>query len=388
MGFKRAYLEKFNTFWCFIGITSSILLYGVIQERVMTVRFGEEYFKFSLFLVLCNRVATCIAAFAVLKIRGQRLMPSAPLYKYAMVSFANVIATTSQYETLKFLNFPMQTLSKCAKMIPVMVWGTVMSHKIYSSTQYFDAGLILLGSGMFVLSGNVESKVPNEGMDYWTRFSYGGLLMMLYLVFDGFTSTWQDRLFSTYNMDLCNQMLYSTLFSSAISWIGLLMQNQIWEVMSFVGRHPGVWYWIFGTAATAISVQFFINYTIKKYGAFVFATIMTTRQFLSIFLSVFLFGHRVSTFQWLGTFVVFGALYHHINGRQSKTQQPKLQNSKQHLKSSMQTLNVESIDSKQSNNDGIQGFLTNPNQYHYYEFEDDNSSNSGKNINNSSGKTS
>ncbi len=38
----------------------------------------------------------------------------------------------------------------------------------------------------------------------------------------------------------------------------------------------------------------FISYTIKSFGALIFATIMTTRQFLSILLSCFLFLHPLS----------------------------------------------------------------------------------------------
>jgi adenosine 3'-phospho 5'-phosphosulfate transporter B2 len=42
----------------------------------------------------------------------------------------------------------------------------------------------------------------------------------------------------------------------------------------------------------------FISYTIKTFGALIFATIMTTRQFLSILLSCFLFLHPLSFGQW------------------------------------------------------------------------------------------
>eukprot|EP01024_Parvocaulis_polyphysoides_P015450 TRINITY_DN16743_c0_g2_i1.p1 TRINITY_DN16743_c0_g2~~TRINITY_DN16743_c0_g2_i1.p1 ORF type:complete len:410 (-),score=30.66 TRINITY_DN16743_c0_g2_i1:401-1453(-) len=334
----------------------------------MTVQFGDEYFSYSLFLVLCNRIATCFSALAVLLYRGQRIAPSAPLHKYAMISFANVVATTAQYETLKYLNFPMQTLSKCAKMIPVMIWGTIISKKIYQKSQYFDAFLILFGSGMFVFGGNINSRVSSEDF----RAYVGGSLMALYLIFDGFTSTWQDRLFTQYNMDLCNQMLYSTIFSTMISWVGLFSQNQLKDVFNFLGRHPGVWYWIFGTAITAISVQFFINYTIKKYGAFVFATIMTTRQFLSIFLSVLLFGHRVSLLQWLGTFVVFGALYHHLSGKQNKNSNQAIQNN---LPLPSQSPKKEYIDDQINDqiSTGIRDFLHNPHQFQNQLFRDNNS---------------
>lgn len=37
-----------------------------------------------------------------------------------------------QYEALRYLTFPLQTLAKCAKMIPVMLWGAAINRKTYS----------------------------------------------------------------------------------------------------------------------------------------------------------------------------------------------------------------------------------------------------------------
>jgi adenosine 3'-phospho 5'-phosphosulfate transporter B2 len=42
----------------------------------------------------------------------------------------------------------------------------------------------------------------------------------------------------------------------------------------------------------------FISYTIKTFGALVFAIIMTTRQFLSILLSSLFFGSPLTGGQW------------------------------------------------------------------------------------------
>ena len=56
--------------------------------------------------------------------------------------------------------------------------------------------------------------------------------------------------------------------------------------------------------------QLFISHTIRTYGALLFATVMTTRQFISILLSCVLFGHPLSLGQWGGTATVFGALYY------------------------------------------------------------------------------
>jgi adenosine 3'-phospho 5'-phosphosulfate transporter B2 len=38
------------------------------------------------------------------------IKPVAPIYTYMAVSLSNVIATTCQYEALKYVSFPVQTL--------------------------------------------------------------------------------------------------------------------------------------------------------------------------------------------------------------------------------------------------------------------------------------
>ena len=68
----------------------------------------------------------------LLQAKQQSAAPAAPVTSYAAVSLSNVIATSCQYEALKHVAFPVQTLGKCAKMIPVMIWGTLISRKAYS----------------------------------------------------------------------------------------------------------------------------------------------------------------------------------------------------------------------------------------------------------------
>lgn len=85
----------------------------------MTVGFGPEgeVFKYSVFIVLINRLVTCAVAAASLKVLGQPLAPSAPLLLFAVPSVANVIGSSAQYEALKYVSFPLQALSKCAKSV-------------------------------------------------------------------------------------------------------------------------------------------------------------------------------------------------------------------------------------------------------------------------------
>lgn len=126
------------------GIMVSFVMYGVVQERIMTIPYKNELmeeppedepdennrgemFKQSAFLVLMNRLVASLLAFTVIvvtyfwsgdKSKGivRGLKGVAPLYAYCGVSFSNITATWCQYEALKYVNFPTQTLGKTGKV--------------------------------------------------------------------------------------------------------------------------------------------------------------------------------------------------------------------------------------------------------------------------------
>lgn len=292
--------------FCVGGVMSTLVIYGLMQEKIMRAPYGGEFFNFPLFIVLCNRLLTCAVCLAILLVRGGELAPVAPLYKYAGVSFSNVAATTCQYEALKYVSFPVQTLSKSAKMVPVMIWGTAINQKRYNCYDYLVALLVTLGCTMFFLSGTAAQVAARSGQD---DSAWGLILIVGYLGFDGFTSTFQDKLFKGYNMEIYNQILYVTLCSCGLSMAGLFFQGHWMPALGFVSRHPDCLLDIALLSAAASTSQFFISHTIRTFGALVFATIMTTRQLVSIMLSCVFFGHPPTLPQWAGATLVFGALY-------------------------------------------------------------------------------
>ena len=276
--------------------------------------FGGERFKYSLLLVLCNRLVTVAVAAGMLIAGGQDLGPVAPPQAYAAVSVSNVVATFCQYEALKHVSFPVQTLGKCAKMIPVMIWGSVIMRKKYNTKDYGVAAAVTLGCSLFIMTGEVTSKHAGSNSSM-----FGVMLMMGYLAFDGFTSTFQDKLFKGYQMTIFNQIMYVQAFSAGFSTLGLISAGQLGDAISFVMRHPDALGSILTLSAAATIGQLFISHTIKTYGALLFATVMTTRQFISILLSCILFAHPLSLGQWGGTVVVFGALYYKTLSKKSES---------------------------------------------------------------------
>ncbi|KAE9587927.1 hypothetical protein Lal_00003238 [Lupinus albus] len=290
------------------GIMVTLVTYGLLQEKIIRVPYGaeKEYFKYSLFLVFCNRITTSAVSAGFLLASRKAINPVAPIYKYCLVSITNILTTTCQYEALKYVSFPVQTLAKCAKMIPVMVWGTLIMQKKYHAPDYLLAFLVTLGCSVFILYPVSDINPYSRGRE---NTVWGVLLMTGYLGFDGFTSTFQDKLFKGYDMEIHNQIFYTTLCSCILSLTGLIVQGHLLPAVEFVYRHRDCFFDIALLSTVATASQFFISYTIRTFGALTFATIMTTRQLVSIMLSCVWFSHPLSLEQWIGAVIVFGSLY-------------------------------------------------------------------------------
>ncbi|KAJ3688367.1 hypothetical protein LUZ61_017531 [Rhynchospora tenuis] len=307
-----------------VGIMSTLLIYGVCQEKIMRVPYGieKEYFRYSLFLVFCNRIMTSIASAIVLMASNKSFDPIAPFYSYGGISLTNILTTTCQYEALKYVSFPVQTLAKCAKMIPVMVWSTIIMQKRYNGRDYLLAVLVTVGCFIFILyPGSADLNPQKRGRESTV---WGVSLMLGYLGFDGFTSTLQDKLFKGYSMEIQTQIFYTTTCSCLLSLSGLLLQGQLIPAINFMFRHPDCFYDVAILSTVATASQFFISYTIRTFGALTFATIMTTRQLVSILLSCIWFSHPLSGVQWIGAVIVFSALYTKSFWRNKTTQKPIL----------------------------------------------------------------
>ena len=268
---------------------------------------GGERFNDSQFLVFMNRIlALTVSGLWCLAVKQPR--HGAPAYKYSFASLSNVLSSWCQYEALKYISFPTQVLAKASKVIPVMLMGRMVSHKSYEYWEYLTAALISVGVGMFLLSSAAAHQPSTV-----TTFS-GAVILAGYVVFDSFTSNWQDHLFK-YKMSSVQMMFGVNLFSCLFAVGSLLEQGALVEALGFMRRHPD-----FAAHAALLSVcsafgQLFIFYTINQFGAAVFTIIMTLRQAIAILLSCLLYGHAVTTTGVLGIGVVFLALFLRLYAR-------------------------------------------------------------------------
>merc|ERR1719203_1968074 len=248
------------------GVILSLLVYGVLQERIITQTYGGDLFA-DLF------------AIAMVGIKGEDYKNHAPLWKYLAISFSSVYASTCQYEALKYVSFPVQMLGKSFKMMPVMLWGIVISGKRYGVQDWAVAMCVTLGVTSFLLTGPVSSKTSTGNS------TKGFLLLLAFLGLDGFTSTMQEKLFREHTTSKYNQMMYVNMFSSIVSLVTLVVAGDLLPALAFCTEHPAFVADAVVLSGSAVSAQFFIYSQVKEFGALVYAATMNVRQLVSIMVS-------------------------------------------------------------------------------------------------------
>lgn len=114
---------------CFCGLQASYLTWGYMQELIMTTEFTPTErvpsgkFPSAAFCVFSNRFLAVLVALISVRIRKGAFFANntAPLLAFTPCALSNTMSSWSQYASLKYVSFPVQTVFKSSKIIPVMV---------------------------------------------------------------------------------------------------------------------------------------------------------------------------------------------------------------------------------------------------------------------------
>eukprot|EP00550_Attheya_septentrionalis_P007129 CAMPEP_0198284500 /NCGR_PEP_ID=MMETSP1449-20131203/3959_1 /TAXON_ID=420275 /ORGANISM="Attheya septentrionalis, Strain CCMP2084" /LENGTH=547 /DNA_ID=CAMNT_0043981593 /DNA_START=59 /DNA_END=1702 /DNA_ORIENTATION=- len=312
---RQSVLKRLS--FCVLMLNVTFVTWGVLQERMLTrryPRFTGEYFTYSYALVFTNRFWTLLMSGALLLYLKPRTSRTTVLYEYSFPSITNMLSSWCQYEALRYVSFPAVTLFKSFKLAPVMAMGKILGNKSYPQYDYFVALVIAVGITMFMSSSDdLEFGYDVHGdraSEVWT----GIMLMSLFLFFDSFTSQWQSRMFQRHrDLSMIELMFATSAFSTVLSLITLIHTGELGPALSFVYRHSEIHLHFFMFSICSTIGQLFIFYTIKNFGAVVFAIIMTTRVLISIALSCIMYGHQVTSTGFLGLVLVVSAVGYRIS---------------------------------------------------------------------------
>jgi len=310
------YQQAIKFTFAFTGLLTSYLTWGYMQELIMTTKFiptkhsPDGTFPSAAFCVFSNRFLAIIVAMISVKLRHGSVFSNntAPLTAFTPCALSNTMSSWSQYASLRYVSFPVQTVFKSSKIIPVMIMGKFLKGAVYPQSQYAEAFMITVGVAIFSVASQ-ESKRDNS------TETLGLMFMLMYITFDCFTSQWQSKIYDMYgkqNVDPYQMMLGVNTSAICITTAGLILSGDFPKVWEFFLVNPTVLSYNIITAITSASGQLCIYYTIKEFGPIVFTIIMTVRQMISICISAYKFGHHISAVALCGAVIVFGVLFYQI----------------------------------------------------------------------------
>eukprot|EP00584_Thalassiosira_punctigera_P017431 CAMPEP_0172549162 /NCGR_PEP_ID=MMETSP1067-20121228/18312_1 /TAXON_ID=265564 ORGANISM="Thalassiosira punctigera, Strain Tpunct2005C2" /NCGR_SAMPLE_ID=MMETSP1067 /ASSEMBLY_ACC=CAM_ASM_000444 /LENGTH=371 /DNA_ID=CAMNT_0013336505 /DNA_START=162 /DNA_END=1276 /DNA_ORIENTATION=+ len=265
------FAQALRFLFCFCGLQLSYLTWGYMQELIMTTTFEptpsapDGRFPSAAFCVFSNRFLAIIVAIVAVRIRHGAVCANnvAPLVAFAPCALSNTMSSWSQYASLRYVSFPVQTVFKSSKIIPVMLMGKLLKGTKYPGSQYVEAFLITVGVAVFSIFSKSSDK------DTTTEI-LGLLFMCCYIFSDCFTSQWQDKVYQKYgraNVDPYQMMLGVNSSAIVMTTSGLIFNGDIPKIIDFFKVNPSVLQYNIITAITSASGQLFIYTTIKEFGA-------------------------------------------------------------------------------------------------------------------------
>eukprot|EP00871_Galdieria_phlegrea_P003753 jgi/Galph1/4379/GphlegSOOS_G3043.1 len=311
--------------FCSVNIYICYLLYGVLQERLYKTKYAPDNLVFghSLFLIFVQCFSHTLFSFACCFVSESskysrkeqtllslsRYQPKALFKGYGLIAATYLLAMVFSNHALHYVSYPIQTIAKSSKMIPVMFMGIVIRNRKYSFFQY--CRVLLLTLGVFLFS---YQKTHSKSVENRTEL-FGIALLFASLIMDGLTGPLQetfiqDRIVSTHEI-----MFFQNLFSSFYLAVALFWNNGWKSAWNFIQVHPQVLRDMAIFCVTSCIGQSFIVYTVCHYSSLVCATITTTRKFLSVLLSFMIFRHSPSSVQLIGFMFVIIAVFWEIRGK-------------------------------------------------------------------------
>eukprot|EP00403_Amphidinium_massartii_P029824 CAMPEP_0178389266 /NCGR_PEP_ID=MMETSP0689_2-20121128/10026_1 /TAXON_ID=160604 /ORGANISM="Amphidinium massartii, Strain CS-259" /LENGTH=797 /DNA_ID=CAMNT_0020009707 /DNA_START=188 /DNA_END=2578 /DNA_ORIENTATION=- len=290
---------------CVVTLWIAMILWGVAQEYVMTASFptvmGEqESFPSAFFLVLCNRSLTAIITSCMLLARGGSFIFPGFLETLAP-AMSNMGSSWFQYASLSFISFTLQTTVKSAKLLPVLLVGTLRG-KAYSMKDYGEAVVIAVAIGVF---GRETEKHSTSVSSTW----FGVLMLLGYVACDSATPHLQDAIFDRHKaMDALQATCAGAMLSACVLFLGLFFTGGFHESIHFLIVHPSMILPLIVLACSSCLTQVLANHTIKHFGPVVFTLVQCTRQLMSVLLSSMLFVHTISATAWIAVVVAFGVV--------------------------------------------------------------------------------
>mmetsp|Transcript_18737 Transcript_18737/g.24127 ORF Transcript_18737/g.24127 Transcript_18737/m.24127 type:complete len:424 (+) Transcript_18737:107-1378(+) len=319
---------------CATGICVSYLYYGWFQERLFTnpqERLGPSFVLVTscitntivalIWQELSRQITTTTSTEKPIKAATPAATSPSRASSSSLLNHKLLIVTAGLYvgamtfsnEAVPLVSYPVAVLAKSCKLIPIMLVGQFVEHKLYSASEWLAALLISAGIVVFHLSQMVHQSAATHHQ------TIGMALLGLSLFCDGLLSSCQNLLKRPMKKEgyhppnAAQTMLFVNLYA--------LLYLVPWTIYNGQMQDGTERFWQASSRLVIVNGavgfgQIFIFLTCAWYDPIVTTTITTTRKFFTIILSVHTYGHVFSALQWTAVAMVFCGLYLSILGQQ------------------------------------------------------------------------
>lgn len=285
------------------GIYVVLLSCGYYQEKIITKLYGDQRFRYYVFVSFFQSLGGALIGLFVLRRKGLASSASRDLLlEYFKCSILKLLSSQLGYRAVDYVSYPTALMAKSCKAIPFLAMNLLVYGKKYAKRKYVSSALLTAGVFFFSLKrgSSLKSTQGNRA---------GGILMLfLSLVFDGYLSSSQDNIFKTYGTDSFHMMLYLSVFSSLISLAISTFSREFFAATAFILEHPSVLIDLTCISLLNITGQTFIYSMLEKHGGLALAVSAVPRKILSLIFSVVIFKHRLNIHQHIGLLLVFAGL--------------------------------------------------------------------------------
>lgn len=278
------------------GIYSAFLYYGTLQEDVFhyTAANGDK-FQAAWFLQALEALANVLIGGIGLLLTGATA--KLPQDMFALSGATQVCAKAfTSLALARGVSFPVVTLAKSGKMVPVMIGSLLLGGAKYTLREYASVLAIILGTCIVSMGKKSSGKASS---------ALGIAFIILSLTCDGITGGVQNKLKKKskeigVNPKPYDLMFWTNLYMGITAAIFSLFLGEFNSGLSFCFSNPVIFNKILKFAVCSAVGQSFIFYTISNFDPLVCTTVTTTRKVFSVLLSIFLNGHAMSAQGWLG----------------------------------------------------------------------------------------
>ncbi|CAB4021628.1 Adenosine 3 -phospho 5 -phosphosulfate transporter 2, partial [Paramuricea clavata] len=295
-------------FICCTGVFAFYLVYGYLQELIFSFE-GIQPFGWYLTLIQF----ACYGIFGIIESNWRReFNRRIPLQTYALLAFLTVSTMGLSNTSLGYLNYPMQVIFKCCKLIPVMIGGVLIQGKRYSIVDVAACVLMSIGLILFTLADSeISPKFDQTGI----------ILITLALCADAMIGNVQEKAMKTYSSTNTEVILFSYGIGFFYILAGLGISGGLREPFEYCAQHPSSTYGlaVIFSLTGYLGIAFVLS-LVKCFGALLAVTVTTCRKAITIVLS-FMFFTKPFTFRyvWSGAIVLLGIALNVYSKNKDKT---------------------------------------------------------------------